>query len=121
MYNSMNHGLISNYQLFKKLDKESLKEIYYGILDKYDLLKFKDKRNPKVVSIKYAFYLVLISNKHKTTEVGNWFDCDHSTIIHGKVSMQNLLSVQDPEAIIWYKEVLKELKKYNYKDATNIN
>ena len=115
---SINHGLICSYN-FTRLGKEEINNIFFNLLIKYNLQHLKHSRNKDVVSIKQAFFLIMVKNGHKLVSTGRCFGNDHSTVIHGVNKIKEYLSVQDAMALFWYKEVFKELSKYGYKDKSN--
>lgn len=88
---------------------------YYG----KDISTFSNKSR-KAICVKIrqvSMYLIMNNSKISTTDLGQKFGCDHSTVIHSTKTIKNYIA--------WDKELLKELedlqKLINLKSKAMLN
>lgn len=112
----MNPYIIPGVKLAKPLTDDELFKKVLEVVEEvcgfsYEGLKKKNKSRDRVLARNLVYYVLRSSSKTITLKlIGVWFGKDHTTIIHGVQTVQDLLDSKDELALKWYQLIKRKIQ-----------
>jgi len=89
-----------------------LEKICDAFIDPTNKLCIRQKnRKRNVILARHIFFYIAYKMGYTTTYIGEYLGWDHSSVIHGKKSVSNLLEINDSELINKVKQIYDEVEK----------